>query len=48
MYRLAADVRKTKPEFVLLFCRREVSEPIRYLINASIPFMSEKPWGTSH
>jgi predicted dehydrogenase len=38
---------QTKPDFVLSLCRHDMmSEPIRYLINAGIPFMAEKPWGT--
>jgi len=38
---------KTKPDFVLSLCRHDkMSEPIRYLINAGVPFMAEKPWGT--
>jgi predicted dehydrogenase len=44
-YKLMCE--KTKPDFVLTLCRHDMmSEPIRYLINAGIPFMAEKPWGT--
>jgi len=38
---------KLKPDFVLSLCRHDMmSDPIRYLINAGLPFMAEKPWGT--
>jgi predicted dehydrogenase len=38
---------QTRPDFVLSLCRHDMMpEPIRYLINAGIPFMAEKPWGT--
>jgi predicted dehydrogenase len=38
---------QTKPDFVLSLCRHDMMpEPIRYLIEAGLPFMAEKPWGT--
>ena len=44
-YKLMCE--KTNPEFVLTLSRHvAMPEPIRYLINAGIPFMAEKPWGT--
>jgi predicted dehydrogenase len=44
-YKLMCE--KTHPDFVLSLCRHDMmSEPIRYLINAGLPFMAEKPWGT--
>jgi predicted dehydrogenase len=37
---------QTKPDFVLSLCRHDMmSDPVRYLINAGLPFMAEKPWG---
>ena len=45
-YKLMCE--KCKPDFVLTLCRHDImAEPIRYLINAGIPFMAEKPWGTN-
>jgi predicted dehydrogenase len=44
-YKLMCE--QTKPDFVLSLCRHDMmSDPIRYLINAGLPFMAEKPWGT--
>jgi predicted dehydrogenase len=38
---------QTKPDFVLSLCRHDkMPGPIRYLIEAGLPFMAEKPWGT--
>jgi predicted dehydrogenase len=43
-YKLMCE--KTNPEFVLTLSKHyQMPEPIRYLIEAGIPFMGEKPWG---
>jgi predicted dehydrogenase len=43
-YRAMID--KTKPEFVLSLNRHaEMPGPFRFLVDAGIPFLAEKPWG---
>jgi predicted dehydrogenase len=43
-YRLMID--KTKPEFVLSLNRHvDMPGPFRFLVDAGIPFLAEKPWG---
>ena len=43
-YRVMID--KTKPEFVLSLNRHvDMPGPFRFLVDAGIPFLAEKPWG---
>jgi len=43
-YRAMID--KTKPEFVLSLNRHvDMPGPFRFLVDAGIPFLAEKPWG---
>src|SRR5690242_9148542 len=43
-YRMMID--KTKPEFVLSLNRHvDMPGPFRFLVEAGIPFLAEKPWG---
>lgn len=44
-YRTMID--KTRPEFVLSLNRHvDMPGPFRFLVDAGIPFLAEKPWGT--
>jgi predicted dehydrogenase len=44
-YRMMID--KTRPEFVLSLNRHvDMPGPFRFLVDAGIPFLAEKPWGT--
>lgn len=41
-----AMIEKTKPEFVLSLNRHvDMPGPFRFLVDAGIPFLAEKPWG---